>query len=134
MQLAAHASSKCSLHSEPQPVSHVVLVLAAASRVIRENILAAQQILPIVPAQVIELTLNPEHSKFTGYAPGTYAALRMPHYCGSVASLLQFPEEAVVRGGLRMKSALHHTHSLGLVHMDVKVRICSLLRQSCWCC
>ena len=107
---------------------------AAAWRVIRESVLAAQQILPIVPAQVIELTLNPEHRKFTGYAPGTYAALRMPHCCGSVASLLQFPEEAVVRGGLRMQSALNHTHSLGLIHMDVKVRTCSLLRQPCWCC
>ena len=107
---------------------------AAAWRVMRESISAAQQILPIVPAQVLELTLDPEHSKFTGYAPGTYAALQMPHYCGSVASLLQFPEEAVVSGGLRMQSALSHIHSLGLVHMDVKVRICSLLRQSCWCC
>lgn len=102
---------------------------AAAWRVI-QNAPAAQQILPIVPAQILELTLNPEHSKFTG----TYAALQMPHYCGSVASLLQFPEAAVVSGGLRMQSALSHIHSLGLVHMDVKVRISSLLRQWCWCC
>ena len=95
---------------------------AAAWRLIQQSTpVDQQQSLPIASVEILKLTLGPDHSRDTGHAPGTYAALKMPHYCGSVASQLQLPEDAVVRGGIRMQSALTHIHSLGLVHMDVKV-------------
>ncbi|KAK9866101.1 hypothetical protein WJX84_011842 [Apatococcus fuscideae] len=70
---------------------------------------------------IVKLLAGPSRLGDTRHPPGIYAALKMPHYCGSVASQLQLPEDAVVRGGIRMQSALSHIHSLGLVHMDVKL-------------
>lgn len=76
---------------------------------------------PLVPCQLIRLDLDATHAS-TGHPPGTYAAVVMPRYIDSVARMSPSPDPSgLVSGGRRMIEALGHIHSLGFVHMDVKV-------------
>ncbi len=64
------------------------------------------------------LTQNEEHA---GRKPGSYAVLVMPMYCGSLVGLTQVYEFLLAEQGARLEKAVQYIHSLGLVHMDIKV-------------
>jgi hypothetical protein len=57
-----------------------------------------------------------------GHPEGSYAAVVMPRYLDSLARLSPAPDSSgLVAGGKRMIQALDFIHSMGLVHMDIKV-------------
>lgn len=76
--------------------------------------------LAIMEAEVISLTL-PEHHMSSGHSPGTYAAIVMPRCIISLSSLGPYPQHVLAAQGSRLERAVEHIHSLGLVHMDIKV-------------
>jgi hypothetical protein len=79
--------------------------------------------IPLVPCQLMRLVLDGTHVS-TGHPPGTYAAIVMPRYIDSVARMTPGPDASgILLGGQRMIEALEYIHSLGLVHMDVKVSV-----------
>lgn len=82
-------------------------------------------------SDLITLHLPADHES-TSHGPGKYAAIVMPHYCGSIAVPAQMSEAAIEAGGRRMVHACELVHSKGLVHMDVKVQK-QLLQQDCKC-
>ncbi len=78
---------------------------------------------PIVNTSVLELIVpaNPDKTSSI-HPPGTYHALKMTRYVYSLGQLSEsLSPEAVLAGVRRMVSALEWIHSIGFVHMDVKV-------------
>ncbi|KAL0024674.1 hypothetical protein WJX77_007986 [Trebouxia sp. C0004] len=106
--------TRVSLDSSEQPGG----AEAAAVRLVCDTA-AVEEAVPVVKAEVITLHLSANHHS-TGHGPGKYAAIVMPHYCGSVATQVQMSEAAIEAGAQRMLRALEYVHSKGLVHMDVK--------------
>jgi hypothetical protein len=82
----------------------------------------------IVPAKVVSLTLTEEHSG-TGHGPGIHAAVVMPRYIDSVANLTQTSELVLAQQGVRLEKAVEFIHTLGLVHMDIKVTVGVMVSQ-----
>ncbi|KAG2487519.1 hypothetical protein HYH03_013800 [Edaphochlamys debaryana] len=76
----------------------------------------------LVPSRLLQLTLGPEHTSTAGRAPGLHAALGMPRYASSAASMVPLPAAVVLAQGRRMAAALEYVHSKGYTHMDVKLR------------
>ena len=108
--------TRVSLHSSEQPGG----AEAAAIRLVCDTA-AVQAAVPVVRAELITLHLSADHGS-TGRGPGKYAAIVMPHYCGSAAAQVQMSEAAIESGARRMLRALAYVHSKELVHMDVKVK------------
>lgn len=101
---------------------------AEATRIICSNM---PEQMPLVPGQVVELTLSEGHMSEgpVHHPPGTYLVLVMPRYLETLDSTPYVSEEVLVREVLRMVEALHWVHGKGYVHMDVKV---SFGRVSWW--
>ncbi len=76
--------------------------------------------LAIVDAEVVILDLGEGH--VSGRKPGRHAAVVMPQYVASVVGLTQVHQAVLAKQGARLEEALEYIHSLGLVHMDIKVR------------
>ncbi|KAG2424483.1 hypothetical protein HXX76_014535 [Chlamydomonas incerta] len=90
---------------------------AEACRALMESKPAA---VPLVPARIVTFELGNDHVSIVGRAPGLHAAICMPRYVSSLASMVQLPAAAVLAGGRRMVAALEWIHDKTYIHMDVK--------------
>ena len=113
--------TRVSLESSEQPGGAEAAAVRLVCDTAAGDTAAGEEAVPVVQAELITLHLSADHGS-TSHGPGKYAAIVMPHYCGSVAAQVQMSETAIEAGAQRMLRALEHVHSKGLVHMDVKVQ------------